>query len=573
MLTDFAPASEFVPADLDAASWPALAPLYADLLSRDLHCANCLRRLIMDRSELDAAAGEAGSVLYINMTRHTDDAAAQKAYLDHVENVQPRLKQVSFDLDRKIVESPFVGGLDQGRYGVMLRDLRAAVELFRPENIPLETELARLDQQYSEICGAMTVHFRGRERTLTQMAVFNEDPDRATREEAWRLAAQRRFADAARIDAIFDRMVTLRRQIARNAGLPDFRAYAFKARRRFDYTPADCDAFAAGIERHVTPLVRRIMAGRARAMGVAQPRPWDGQADPKGRPALRPFEGAAQLVDRTRRVFARMDPDLQTMFDFLCEPAAGVECLDLESRKGKAPGGYQASRERMRVPFIFMNAAGVQRDVETLVHEAGHAFHTLLCRAEPLLHYRNELPLEFAEVASMSMELLAHPYFEEYYDAADAARARRAHLEQMLVGLATIAVVDQFQHWLYTTENDAPARHAKWAELQRRYGPGFDWTGLEDLLGASWHRVLHLFGAPFYYIEYGIAQLGALQVWLNARRDRAAAIGRYKSALALGGSRTLPELFAAAGLAFDFSPENIGRLTAAVEAELANLPS
>lgn len=572
MIADFAPASQFVPHDINAASWPALEPLYQDLLSRDLHCANCLRGLIMDRSELDAAAGEAASVLYINMTRRTDDAAAQKVYLDHVENVQPRLKQASFELDRRIVESPFASGLDQARYGVMLRDLRAAVELFRPENIPLETELARLDQQYSEICGAMTVNFRGKERTLTQMAVFNEDPDRATREEAWRLAAGRRFADAARIDSIFDRMVTIRRQIASNAGLPDFRAYAFKARRRFDYTPADCSAFAAGIEKHVTPLVRKNMAARARAMGIERPRPWDGQADIKGRPALRPFEGSTQLLDRTRRVFAQMDPSLAAMFDFLCVPPSGVECLDLESRKGKAPGGYQASRERMRVPFIFMNAAGVQRDVETLVHEAGHAFHTLLCRGEPLLHYRNELPLEFAEVASMSMELLSHPFMEEYYSAPDAARARRAHLEQMLVSLATIAIVDQFQHWLYTTSNDAAARHAKWSELQARYGPGFDWSGLEDLLGASWHRVLHMFGAPFYYIEYGIAQLGALQVWLNYRADAAAAIAAYKRALALGGSRPLPQLFEAAGLAFDFSPANIGRLVAEIEAELARLP-
>ena len=450
MIADFTPASEFVPTDLDAASWPALEPLYADLLSRELHCANCLRRLIMDRSELDAAAGEAGSVLYINMTRHTDDAAAQKAYLDHVDQVQPRLKQASFDLDRKIVESPFVEGLDQGRYRVMLRDLKTSVELFRPENIPLETELARLDQQYSEICGAMTVNFRGKERTLTQMAVFNEDPDRTTREEAWRLAAQRRFADAAKIDAIFDRMVDLRRQIARNAGLPDFRAFAFKARRRFDYSPADCDAFAAGIERHVTPLVRKNMASRAVAMGIGQPHPWDGQADPKGRP--RCGRSRASPNSWTGPAGVRTHgPRPQRMFDFLCEPAAGVGAWT-ESRRQGAPGGYQASRERMRVPFIFMDAAGVQRDVDAGARGRPRVPHAAVPpRAVVALSQRTAAGVRRGGIdehgvagtrTSMSTTTRRTP-------------PARGHLEQLLVGLATIAVVDQFQHWLYTTENDA----------------------------------------------------------------------------------------------------------------------
>ena len=573
MLTEFVPASEIVPSTLNAASWEELQPLYQELIDRDLHCANCLRRLILDRSELDAAAGEAGTDLYIAMTCHTDDPEAQRAYLEHVENVQPKLKQAAFDLDRKIVQSPHAAGLDQARFAVYLRDLKSAVDLFRPENIPLETELAKLDQQYSETCGAMTVQFRGKERTLSQMAVFNEDPDRATREEAWRLVATRRLQDRERIDAIFDQMMALRRKVAVNAGLKDFREYAFRARRRFDYTPEDCNAYARGIEQHVTPLVRNTMARRSQTMGVSPLRPWDGQVDPKGRPALKPFESAAQLVDRTQRLFDRMDPSLSGLFSALREPVSGRASLDLESRKGKAPGGYQASRERVRMPFIFMNAVGVQRDVDTIVHEAGHAFHALLCRGEPLLHYRNEIPLEFAEVASMSMELLAHPFLGEFYGEPEADRARRVHLEQLLSGLTFIAIVDQFQHWLYTTENTASERHAKWAELTERYGQGFDWSGLEQMLGPGWHRVLHLFGVPFYYIEYGIAQLGAIQMWLNYRKDPCGAVEAYKKALALGASRPLPELFKAAGLEFDFGPEIIGRLVGEVGRELERIPS
>lgn len=572
MIAEFAPASDIVPSGLNAASWTELEPLYAELLSRDLHCANCLRRLILDRSELDAAAGEAATDLYINMTCHTDDPSAQRAYLDHVENVQPKLKQAAFDLDRRIVGSPFVDGLDRARFAVYLRDLRTAVQLFRPENIELETQLSKLDQQYSEVCGAMTVQFRGKERTLSQMAIFNEDPDRATREEAWRLVVQRRFADKDRIDAIFEEMMQLRRKVAANAGLRDFREYAFLARRRFDYTAEDCHAYARGVEEHVVPLVLKVRAARSKAMGIDPLRPWDSQVDPKGRPALKPFEDSRQMLDRTQNLFEKMDPSLASLFAHLRSPTNAKPCLDLESRKGKAPGGYQASRERARVPFIFMNAVGVQRDVETLVHEAGHAFHSLLCRADPLLHYRNELPLEFAEVASMSMELLAHPFLGEYYSPEDAARARRVHLEQLFFSLATVALVDQFQHWMYTTDHTIADRHAKWAELHQRFAPGLDWTGFEDVLGASWHRILHLFGVPFYYIEYGIAQLGAIQVWMNYREDPAAAIEAYKKALALGASRPLPELFEAADLSFDFSPANVGRLAREVAAELDRLP-
>ncbi len=575
MIPSFVPSSEIVPADLDATRWSNVEPLYRELLARELHCRNCLEQLILDRSELDAAVSEAGAELYIQMTCHTDDDAANRAYLDFVENVQPKLREVSFELDRKIALSPHAGGLDVERYRVLLRDLRVAVELFRTENIPIETELTRLDQEYSQICGAMTVQFRGQERTLPQMARYYEEPDRPMREEAWRAVAARRFQDAEAIESIFERMLELRQSLARNAGLENFRDYAFKAKRRFDYTPETCHEFARGVAQVCVPMLRRLMAQRSRDMGVSPLRPWDGQVDPKGRPALRPFEGAAQLMDRTKRVFRRMDPSLAAMFEFLETPNAnGSTCLDLESRKGKAPGGYQSSRDRMRKPFIFMNAAGLQRDVETLVHEAGHAFHTLLCRPEPIHAYRTEIPLEFCEVASMSMELTAHPFLDEFYSPADADRARRAHLESIIASLCTIAHVDQFQHWLYTTPGHSRRqRREKWVEQSDRLGPGWDWTGLEDYHRTGWHRILHLFGTPFYYIEYGIAQLGALQVWLNYASNPAGAIADYKRGLALGGSRPLPELFRAAGLEFDFSPRIMARLVGEVERELARMPS
>ena len=561
-------ASAFVPADLDAARWENLAPLYQALLDREVDGVDGLRRLLLDRSELDSAASETQTNLYINMTCHTDDEQIKAAYLDFVERVEPKLKEAGFELDRKIVGSPHADGLDRRRHEVLLRDLQADVEIFRQENIPLQTEETKLDQQYEETCGAMTVDFRGEERTLPQMARFLEETDRATRQEAWRGIWERRYRDHERLSEIFDRLVGLRAQVARNSGFASFRDYMFKRKHRFDYAPADCEAFHRAAEEVCVPVLRRLNARRREALGVDSLRPWDLAVDSKGRPPLRPFDGAEELIEKTSRLFHRMEPSLGTMFDSL----RGGDCLDLDSRKGKAPGGYQAHRDRSRKPFIFMNAVGLHRDLETMVHEAGHAFHSILCNDEPLLHYRHA-PLEFAEVASMSMELLSFPYLGEFYDEAQVARAKRERLEDLSALLPWVATIDAFQHWIYThPEHSRDERTAHWLELDERFGAAVSWDGLEHYRQMSWQRQGHLFGVPFYYIEYGIAQLGALQLWLGFKADRARAIENYRRALRLGGSRPLPELFEAAELTFDFGPDTVKRLMDDVQRELDSLP-
>jgi oligoendopeptidase F len=573
MLSEYVPSSDIVPDGTNAARWEHLEPLYHELIHRELTCVKCLEGLILDRSDVDAAATEAASVLYINMTCRTDDEAANKAYLDHVENVQPRLKQAAFELDRRIAHSAFAAELDHGRFGVYLRNVQNNVELFRPENIPLETELNRLDQEYSQICGGMSVLFQGEERTIPQMSLFQELTDRAVREGAWRAVAQRRFADRERIADIFDRMVDIRQQIADNAGFDNYRDYMFRAKRRFEYGPGECEAYAKGVEEVCVPALRKLQAERARLLKIdtGKLRPWDYYVDVKGRAPLRPFKDPAEFVERTSRVFHRMDPSLGSMFDMLRDG----NCLDLESRRGKAPGGYQANRDWIRKPFIFMNAAGIQRDVETLLHEAGHSFHALLSRHDPLLAYRAEIPLEFGEVASMGMELTAHPFMDEYYpgDPVAADRARRFHLEQIAGLLPIVALVDQFQHWIYTNKGHTRAQRTQaWIDLNRRFNGDVDWLGIEDYLSTSWHRILHLFSVPFYYIEYGIAQLGALQLWLNYKADPKRAIAQYKSALALGGSRPIPDLYKACGLEFNMGPDMTRRLWGEVENELKRLP-
>jgi oligoendopeptidase F len=397
------------------------------------------------------------------------------------------------------------------------------------------------------------------------------------------VVAERRLKSAETLDAIYDEMVSLRDRMARNAGFADFIGYAFKAKRRFDYSPEDCRRFHESCEKHVVPFVRRLDARRRTLLGLAgkgEPlRPWDLAVDPKGRPPLKPFSGGVELMAKSVRAFERLDPALAAMLSGLGDGsntrgADGGACLDLDSRKGKAPGGYQSMRDRIRRPFIFMNAAGLHRDVETLMHEAGHAFHSLLCVEEPLVAYRGA-PMEFSEVASMSMELLTMPHWGEFYaDPSDLARARRQPVENSIQRLPWIATIDAFQHWVYTHPSHTRAdRTEAWLELDRRFGHSVSWEGLEAARARLWQRQLHLFSVPLYYIEYGIAQLGALHLWVRALTDGTeAAITAYKAALSLGGSRPLPELFRAAGLAFDFGEATVARLVERVERELAKVP-
>ena len=551
-----------------ATDWKNLEPVFKSLLDRHLHCDGCLKQLLLDRSAVDAAAQEAYANLFIAMTCHTEDEGAKQRYLHFVEHVAPQLKTIGFELDKKIAESEHAAKLEKERFEVLLRDTKAEVDIFRPANVPLQTEDTKLVQQYSELCGAMTVQFRGKEHTLPQMGKYLEELDRPTREEAWRLVAERRLQDRDKLDALYDKMVALRHEIARNAGFRNYRDYAFEAKHRFDYTPKDCEMFHQSVERVCVPAMRGLHAARAKSLGVESLRPWDLAVDPKGRAPLRPFESASELVQRTSRAFHKLDPELGRMFDDL-KPGAD---LDLESRKGKAPGGYQESRQHCRRPFIFMNAVGLHRDLETMVHEAGHAFHSMLCKHDPLVNYRSS-PLEFAEVASMSMELLTLDYLDEFYKPEERARAARKQFEGIMIKLPWIAMVDAFQHWVYThPDHTRLQRNAYWLSLDDRFGAMESWQGLETFRESVWHRQLHIFEVPFYYIEYGIAQLGALQLWLNYRKDPRNALAGYKRGLALGGARPLPELFSAAGIELRFDEPMMRQLIDAVQEELARLP-
>lgn len=567
--------SPFVPASFDASTWESIEPVARALRDRPIASRAELEAWLLDRSEFEAACGEARADLYIRMTCRTDDPGASAAYERYIEAVPPKLRPLGFELDRRLVELAATYGLDEGRYGVLLRSARAEVELFREANVPLFTELEKLAQQYQRIIGTMTVEFDGQERTLPQMGQYMEMTDRSVRERAWRAVAERRLREQETLDELFDRMIALRDSVGRNAGFANYRDYAFKSLRRFDYAPKECEAFHDGVRSCVVPLVRSLDERRRRSLGVDELRPWDLAVDEKGRAPLRPFTDGKDLLSRTRRLFGRMDSGLAELFRSLGDDGEPGRCLDLDSRKGKAPGGYQYMRDRSREPFIFMNAAGLQSDVVTLLHEAGHAFHSQLCRGEPLVWYR-ATGEEFAEVASMTMELLTMPYWDEFYsDQKELSRARREQLGQRSVGiLAWIAQIDAFQHWIYTNpRHTREERTKKWIELDGRFGHAVSWSGLDRERARVWHRQSHLFLHPFYYIEYGIAELGALGLWLHGQKHgEASALERYKRALSLGGTRPLPELFGAAGLPFDFGPATVRAIVDAVMKELESLP-
>lgn len=544
----------------------SIKPWVDRLLERPVNSPEELVRWLEDFSELEAVVGEDGNLRYVAMTCDTKDPAKTESYLSFVREIQPLLTEWTHALNLKYYGSPHRASLDPAEWGRLDRMMGVSIELFTEKNIPLDVKLSEMSQEYQKITGGWTVDFDGEKRTMPQMAKYLHRTDRALRESAWRATSSRRLADAGPLDALFDRMVAVRHEYARNLGLPDYRDYSFKAKMR-DYSPEDCLVFHDAIERACVPLMRGIFEKRRRDMGLSALRPWDTAVDPLGRPPLEPFKEVAVLKDGVGEIFSRIDPRLGTMYD-----AIG-EMMDLDSREGKAPGGYQTTFEERRIPFIFTNAAGVHGDVTTLLHEGGHAFHTLQCRANPMVWYRHAT-MEFCEVASMSQELLGNGQLDVFYkNPEDARRAMFEQLERTVDIFPWVAVVDAFQHWIYTNpRHSQKERYDKWLELSGRFEARLDWSGLDPAVRANaWHRQLHIFEVPFYYIEYAIAQLGALQIYRRFKDDPRVAVDKYLSALKLGGSVGPKSLFDAAGIQFDFSYDMVARLMAMVEEEMAEL--
>ena len=560
-----------LPQDLHALlnwKWPEIEPHYDDLAARSLTASN-IAEWLTDWTRLDDRVSEMYSRLHVATSANTEDKEADTRYKAFLDEIYPAAEAAEQKLREKLLAS----GLEPKGFELPLKKMRTEVALFRQANLALMTEERKLAIEYDKVVGAQTVTWEGEEVTLSRLRPVYLNDDRAKREQAWRAATQRQLADRPAINALWQKFMPLRQKLADNAGKRSYRDFRWQQMLRLDYTPANCISFHDAIEEAVVPAAKRLYEKRRKKLGVQTLRPWDLDVDPLGRAPLKPFTNMEDLKKTSASIFHRVDSRLGGYYDTMVRESL----LDLDNRKNKAPGGFCTSFPMSKRPFIFMNAVGLHDDLQTMLHESGHAFHNFERDALPYSQQR-QVGLEFAEVASMSMELLAAPYLAAkeggVYSEADAARARVEHLEKNILFWPYMAVVDAFQHWAYENAADAsdPSKcDARWKVEWDRFMGGVDWSGLEEELVTGWHRKLHIFEVPFYYVEYGLAQLGAVQVWANALRDQAGAVARYRQALGLGGTASLPQLFAAAGAKFAFDAATLRQAVDLMEQTIEKL--
>ena len=559
----------YLPQDFVLTNWETIEPFFKELNERPIESKVTLEKWLKDLSELEAFISEDACWRQIKMTCDTTDKSLEEAFNYFCMEIQPQMQPYADALNKKLVQSPYTAELDAKEYYTYLRSVNKSIELFRTENIPIQAELSVLQQQYGTIAGKMTVQMEGKEYTLQQAAKFLEHEDRAVREEVYRKIQDRRLQDQESLHELFTTLVEKRHQVAVNAGFANYRDYKFVELGRFDYTKEDCFQFHAAVKLHVMPLLDKIYTRKKEKLALDKLKPWDTEAEPAGTQPLRPFTDGNDLYEKSVACFEALNP----FFADCLRKMKELKHFDLESRKGKAPGGYNCPLAESGAPFIFMNAAGQMGDVTTMVHEGGHAVHSFLSHPLALSGFK-EYPMEIAEVASMAMELFTMEHWQSFFDNdADLKRAKEHQLERTITIFPWIAIIDKFQHWVY--ENPAHTieqRTNTWQNIVKEFSSkSIDFSGLKQYRAIGWQRQLHLFEVPFYYIEYGIAQLGAIGMWMQYQKNPAQALENYMNALALGGTRTLPELYKTAGLEFNFSPDYVKTLMDFTNEELEKL--
>ncbi len=559
----------FLPESKNAGSWEAISGFFESLLSRAINSPTELEQWLFDRSELLAWLEEELAWRYIRTNCDTTRKELAADYEKFITEIEPRIERYNHLFDKKLTECPHLASLDREQYRVLIRAARKRMQVFREENLDLIASLQVEEQEYGRIVGGLSIQYRGREYTLPQASNFLRDPDREIREKVYRLIQDQRISVAGELQDLFTRLIRKRYKIAVQAGYTNFRDYKFDDLGRFDYSPDDCMLFHESIEAEAMPLMNRVMERKKQMLDLDRLRPWDLEVDVERKPPLVPFSGTDELVRKTVACFSNVRPSYGELFNRLADKGF----LDLESRKGKAPGGFNYPLYLSNVPFIFMNASGNLRDLETIVHEGGHAIHSILSGHLRLIDYKN-LPSEVAELASMSMELISMEHWHTFFSKPEDLRRARIHQLEGIVGvLPWVAAVDQFQHWVYTSpEHSHLERLGAWNRINRRFSSGLiDWTGLEEQFVHAWQKQLHIFEIPFYYIEYGMAQLGAIAIWKHYRSDPQQTLDRFEEALKLGYSVPIPEIYQVAGIRFDFSREYIHDLLDFVWAELSSL--
>ncbi|QNL50012.1 M3 family oligoendopeptidase [Olivibacter sp. SDN3] len=556
---------QYVPVNLQI-TWDNLSPLFKELEDRPIRSKEELEKWMLDRSELEAVLEEDFAWRYIRMTCDTTDETLLKNFQYFASEIEPKIAPISNSLNKKLIDSKYRENLDQEKYFTYLRSVKKALEIFRQENVALQTEIQLKQQKYQSITGNMEVEIIGQKYTLPQAASFLKDPDRIKRANVWRKITDRRLQDKVALQSLFSDLLKLRHQIAVNAGFENYRDYMFQAMGRFDYNPQDCYAFHAAIEKEVVPLLQERAKIRQERLKTDRLKPWDLEVDTTGKPALKPFDSGKELIDKTVQCFSKLDPYVGKCIETMRDN----NLFDVESRKGKAPGGYNYPLAERGAPFIFMNAAGTFRDLTTMVHEGGHALHTFLSAHLELNDFKH-LTSEIAELASMSMELISMDHWDLFFDNPDdLKRAKKEQLEDILKTLPWVAIVDQFQHWLYTNpDHTEKQRNQAWNQLFNQFGENFaDWTGEEEAKAYLWQKQLHIYEVPFYYIEYGMAQLGAIAIWRNYKENREKGLKQYMEALKLGYTKTIPEIYETAGIEFNFSQAYVKELIDFTKQEL-----
>ena len=556
----------YVPIELHVDRWETIEPFFKELLKRPITSKSGLEIWLKNISELDAVINEDACWRQIKMTCDTTDKKLEDDFNFFCLEIQPKIQPFADALNKKLINSEFTTQLDHDKYFTYLRGVKKSIELFREENIPLQADIAVIQQKYGVICGKMMIEINGEEHTLQQAAKFLESPDRKLREEVYYKINDRRMIDKEELNSLYSELIQKRNSVAINAGFENYRDYRFKELGRFDYSKEDCMRFHESVKMHVLPLVNKINARKRARLSLQELRPWDSEAEPDGIKPLSPFNTSQELLDKSIECFTELRP----FFGDCLRQMDTMKHFDLESRKGKAPGGYNCPLAESGAPFIFMNAAGQMHDVTTMVHEGGHAVQSFLTHSLELNAFK-DYPMEIAEVASMAMELFSMDHWHVFFkDPHELARAKEHQLERTITIFPWIAIIDKFQHWVYEhPDHLIEERYSMWMEILTSFSDDVtDYTGLDQYRKNGWQRQLHLFEVPFYYIEYGIAQLGAIGLWMQFKKDPEKALDNYMNALSLGGTKTLPELYSAAGLTFDFSPENIKTLMDFVDENL-----
>ena len=559
----------FLPTDAVLTNWEGLEPYFKTLLAQDLDSVATLEKWLQNLSELEAFISEDACWRQIKMTCDTTDKSLEESFNFFCMEIQPKMQPYADALNKKLIACPFTAELDKAAYFTYLRSVKKSIELFREENIPIQAELSVLQQQYGTIAGKMTIQFKEQEYTLQQAAQFLENPDRAIREEVYLKIQERRLQDQTSMHDLFTSLIQKRNQVALNAGFANYRDYKFQELGRFDYSKEDCYQFHEAIKLHVLPLIDKIYARKKKKLGVPSLKPWDTEAEPAGIAPLKPFTDGKDLYNKSVACFEKLNP----FFADCLRKMNDLKHFDLESRKGKAPGGYNCPLAESGAPFIFMNAAGQMSDVTTMVHEGGHAIHSFLAHPLSLTAFK-EYPMEMAEVASMSMELFTMNHWQSFFDnEEDLNRAKEHQLERTITIFPWIAIIDKFQHWVYENPiHTIEERTASWKNIVAEFSTdSIDYSGLDMYRAIGWQRQLHLFEVPFYYIEYGIAQLGAIGMWMQYQINPKQALENYMNALSLGGTKTLPELYKTAGIEFNFSPNYVKKLMDFTNQELEKL--